>query len=356
MLCPNCGTDVGERARLCPRCEAQSASSGEGSAPQSGGHLGAIRPAVKVVRLKPGETRESYLQNLASENSQGQDSASSQSAFGGQYRAAASESSYSQTNSSHGQKHYTEAYGTQYKRSPAVPFLILLTLAILLPGSLYLLRSQGSFNVTNVLPKGLEVEKQTPDFAHIVIHEKKEVVVDGKDVIGMFSIDQEPWALQMVNASWNPGKNVLTLTYSPREGKPTLELAEPTSEQKAHPELIMALQFASGTQKLDTNKLQSYTVDLRTGETKAAHDKFDNHEPSSPSKTESQNSFHFYKEYSKRLAEFGEISQLSGTLKAGEKIHGNFKDSRTNNVGDSTSNISWELTLDATLQIENPKK
>ena len=64
-------------------------------------------------------------------------------------------------------------------------------------------------------------------------------------------------------------------------------------------------------------------------------------------KASGETPFVLSKEYVRRLADYAEISELSGKFEVGSLLRAAFKDARNNAV--SGKNISWELRFEARL-------
>jgi hypothetical protein len=304
---------------LCPKCEAavraRHQSKGSGSpSNQPSGQLGAIRPALKVVHLKPGEEPP---QRAA-------ESDSSTATFSAENRHSASPESVSAP------RRERPALKPAGSKTPAnVLFIGFLLLTLAAWCTVWLMRS-GS--LPDIFQKEQPPDEQT-NFAHIVIHERKEVVVDGKNVIGSFTVDGETAALERVEALYTPEKHLVELKYYSKEGPPPAETTSgsptPTPYAADQPLVHVYLQFAPLKERLDRDQLQNYMVEYLG--------------VNPP--------FKILNSYRRHLAAFGEVSPLSGALKQGELVRGEMTNHRTVLSKGKEYQTSWTLTFEAPLQI-----
>ena len=278
MLCPNCGTEVGDELGLCSRC----ASSGA----VSGAAIGAIRPALKVVHLKPGQTAADFTRPTLGEG------------FPAGEEAA-------------------PVRRVRENRSGGA----LITGVILIFGALValaylLLFSSGDKS----LSFKSEPKQQQADFSHIVIHEKKEVTVDGVSTFGVYRVDERDTALGKPHAYFDKVKNTLAIHYP---------AAEVSARENIEPPLLKVwLQFSKLGTKIDRDKLQSYMIEF-SGEK----------EPQRIVRT-----------YSRHLADFAEVSLLSNGIRVGDNIRGSMQSAQTVDAGPTNVDVSWQLTFDAPLE------
>lgn len=313
MLCPSCGTDVGDKLALCQKCEQEIRARHQKPSESSGAQIGAIRPAIKVVRLKPGEQHP----NAPQQSSQSQH-------FGGAAAEIPRQPEERQLDRS--------ALRPQRARS-SVPanILVIAVLVIILAAwsFVWLVRSPKELSML-----GPSKGEDTPqNFSHIVIHEKKDVVVDGQAVLGAFTVDGVTVALERVQIAFNQPKNYLELTYFSKEGPPPPETTTtpPPAYDPDKPILHVVLQFGPLIGKLDRDKLLSYLIEYFGG----------------PSPLRVLNT------YRKQLASFGEITSLSGLLKPGETIHGEMNNHRAVESDGKTVETSWTLIFNGPLELQS---
>ncbi len=330
MLCPNCGTDVGDHAALCPSCAAKASSGGGGT------NLGAIRPNVRVVHLKPGEELPEHLRPSGyqprSEEAERRDSPQQERPERSQPpqqepRQQAPHQPRAYQQEGFVQNNFEQHHPPDHRTETAPPrkepefaryagFFLIIAAAWAL---VVLLRSTGS----SPLVEFRHEPSEQPSFSHIVIHEKKEVIVDGTKVIGRFQLEDTLVALSSVKAKWSQSKNSLELQYT---APPDQEGVE---SKPGEPTLVVWLQFGKLQGRLDREKLQSYMIEYRGGK-----------EP-----------LRIVKSYSTQLAAFGEVSPLTGNLKPGEKLRGSLRDARSEERDGKVLHLNWELTFDTPAEI-----
>lgn len=312
MLCPNCGTEVGEKATLCERCAANARSSlSGGSGGGSGGQIGAIRPALKVVRLKPGQAPppEYYQQQQARKREP------EAQPFSGQ--------AYQQPSAPE-----PDPIPYERPRRGRNPAASILGAALILGaawGTVWLVKGSGGeiFRTTGDDARQ-ELEQ---DYSHIVIHEKKEVVIDGQKVVAKISLDDDVVGLSSMQARWTSSKNLLEVSYF---GEVPLDSKLAKVQRDTKQPLVKALlQFAPLAGKLDRDKLQSYMLELFPG----------------------PESIRVVKTYSPHLSSFGEVTPMSGGLKGGEIARGGLRDTRTVERQGASVRVSWDLPLQAPLEV-----
>jgi len=312
MLCPNCGTEVGDNVSLCPRCAAR-----QQQAESGGSAIGAIRPALKVVRLKPGEPpppefrAQQQAQLQASERLPppreipGSDLPPRE--FSGRPEPVFQQ----------------PVYDPPAKKLPYAAIGIML--AAVVAAVMVLIRGADP---DELFPQ--KSEKAAPDLSHIVIHQKQDIVVDNVNVIGVFQVREDQLALNRVEATWSESKNALELNYFAKKKGAAGELPLGGSAGKVEkPAVKVIMQFSPSKGRIEKEKLQSYLIDYNNGD----------------------EALRVVKTYSVRLAAFGEVAGLAGNLKNGEKIHGKLEGSHTVERGGESIKVSWVLGFETNLKV-----
>jgi len=253
--------------------------------------MGAIRPALKVVHLKPGQTAEDFKRPTLGEGFPSSEEASQR-------------------------RRETATLARPEGPGRSIVTGILLVFGALIALSYLLLFQNGE--------KGLgfssEPETHESNFSHIVIHEKKEILVDGAINFGVYRVDEKETALGKPRAILNRAKNTLEIHYPSTEKSQAGNL---------NPVLKVWLQFSKLENKIERDKLQSYMIEL-SGEK----------EPQRIVRT-----------YSRHLAEFAEVSLLSSGIKAGDNIRGSMQSAQTIESGPLNAEVSWQLTFDIPIEI-----
>lgn len=279
MLCPNCGTEVGDQLGLCSRCAASGAS-------RAGASLGSIRPTLKVVHLKPGQTAEDFVQPSSREG----------------FASTVPEPEYRPETSS--------------RRISVVTGVILVFGAVVALLYLFVLQG-GQKSIFEQEPK-----HAGSDFSHIVIHEKKEINIDGSTVFGIYRINDREVALGKPRAVFSKAKNTLEIHF-PFSG-------EQASPETANSALKVWMQFSKLEGKIERDKLQSYMIEFSA----------------------EKGVQRLVRTYSRHLAEFAEVSLISVGIRNGESIRGSLQSAQTVENSPSNLEVSWQLTFDAPLEIE----
>ncbi len=303
MLCPSCGTEVGETMSLCPRCSARQQSESSGSA------IGAIRPALRVVRLKPGEPVPPEFRAQSSSQPHASDTLPPPRELP---REAPSRVEHV----------IMPEIDTASKRLPHIAIAVMLVAVV---AALFILLRASD-------PDALfseRTEKAPPDLSHIVIRQKQEIVVDNINVLGVIRVRDEQLPLNRVEASWSEGKNVLELNYFANKTGTVENLPLGIQSKADSPLVKVMMQFGTLKGRLEKDKLQSYLIQYTKGD----------------------EALRAVKSYSVRLAAFGEVAVLTGTLKNGEKVHGKLEGSHTAERGGETVKMSWQLGFDAPLKV-----
>ena len=307
MLCPNCGTEVGDNVSLCPRCTAR-----QQQAESGGAAIGAIRPALRVVRLKPGEPIPPEFRAQQQAQLRASDTLPPVETpprdippreFSGRVEQV-----------------HAPIYEEPANKPPYVAVGIMLAAVVV--ALLVLLRGADP---DELFPQ--RSEKSQPDLSHIVIHQKQDIVVDNVNVLGVFQVRDEQLALNRVEATWSESKNVLELNYFAKKKAVAGELPLPGKNNQ--PAVKVVLQFAPSKVRLEKEKLQSYLVDYNYGD----------------------ESLRAVKTYSVRLASFGEVAGLAGNLKNGEKIHGKLEGSHSVDRGGEAIKVNWDLGFETNLKV-----
>ncbi len=295
---------MGEKQALCANCSAQNQNTSGG-----GASIGAIRPNLKIVRLKPGESPPPGYVHPGSVSASAQIPPVVETPPIVESQAAPIPTYAPPPVSQEPKKHSSDTWRV---------FLGTTLILVAAWGTVILFKNGFLRSGSSPEPSRPEVNPDS-DFSHIVIHQKREVIVDGKTIVGRFEIEDEPLALTSVQASWSKGKKLLQLDYYgaiPKELGSRFPGARPTE-----PLVRVQMQFASSVSALDREKLQSYLIEFFGAEKPAR----------------------FVKTYSPQLAAFGEVSPLAGTLKPGEIVRGALRDTRVSERDGKTEKVSWEL-------------
>lgn len=194
-------------------------------------------------------------------------------------------------------------------------------------------------------------EPPRPDYSHIVIHERKEIVVDGKDIVGAIFVESDQVALNRAEAIWHASPHQLELRFYKKVDEASTPppagnveksgtesaqrpagipaLGKPASGEEA-PEVVVSFELMPDSPRADPNRLRAYSVTLNVA--------------GSP--------YTVSKQYSKQLAAFGEVAQLGGLLKDGETLRVEMHDERTVTVGGAPHRVRWELLATPALQVK----
>ena len=320
MLCPICGTDVGDRSQLCESCLRAAKSSSSSSAGSQGTQIGAIRPAVRVVRLNPGEVHPSQIPDSQRE------AESKQLANKPSLSPGLNAESYSSSES-------YRARSSLASNRPRPWWILVFSIAILAASAVYLRRNPELFDTADEANTSAGA-----DFSHIVIHERREVVVDGERIKGALTIDEAQIPLSKTVTQWNPQARELQINYFVAEDSSVKESEKESATEsnsngssESTPDLQVTMQFQPETKRLDTTQLKSYTVTFLV----------------------EGKPYSVARQYSKQLAAFGEASQFSGLLQKGERVRGSMRDSRSVNISGTSRKVSWALVFDEVLTIAN---
>ena len=313
MLCPICGTEVGEQLALCPKCAAARAAAHSG-----GAALGAIRPNIKVVRLNkpiekaPEDSAESTPESPPSED---------------EHTTAEMPPEYTRRIEPRPQAEdiLRDTRQTEPRVAPNILFLGFLLILLAAWLTVWVIKPKSVALVEEVQPK---VPTQ---LVQAVLNKPKEVVVDGQNVLGAYRINNVAVPLDRVTARFNAQKNFLELFYYTKERVYFPEV--PSNPDLNKPLLRVVLQFAPLTQKLDRDKLQSYLLEYLG----------------------SDKPLRVVNSYSAQLAAFGEVA-IAGTIKAGEPLHVGLNNSRELQIEGKTLSIAWNLLCDTPLVIEPASK
>lgn len=307
MLCTGCGKDIGDQSGMCPACAGQAQRAQSAVA---GSAIGRITPNQRIVHLKPGETRPDVAPGPAVSSS-------------GEWRAATLTPAGPRVG--------------RRKGSAARRALIGFFTGLLFIGGFALayLAERGQLALPQEI---LDLFKAEDDFTPPPIQvapvqrtlpASKEPV--GPPPIGTLDFDGLTHYFVGSSAVWYPSRSslVLEFQFSRRPGGEALESPRRDNIGTNDPELRITMIFEKGISRFDVDKLTFYSVDFVFNGA----------------------SIKLPKSYSKRLASFGEISQLAGTIREGDNVRGVLRDSRTTPLRGLQSQISWQLKVDAPLHV-----
>lgn len=293
MLCPKCGTEVGEKTALCPKC-AEKEHSPAAQIAKGRVAVGKITPK-KVARGVPTESR-----------SQGDESSARQESVGLEQPSAEMLSLVGQPERSR------TAFG--------VFFCVVLVLVLVVWAFAWMMLTDqvpGSFG--RLYRPFQESSREARDFSHIRIRPSGQVTEEQEKAIGLLSVNLQKVFLYTATAHWKRERGILEIRFYEDSGDP---------QKRSDSTLQVFLAFRKGTDRCSLANLQSYRVIFPCVGV----------------------SCDLKKTYSRQLTPLGEISQLAGKLRLGKTVSGRLRDSRSTTVQGKVAAVTWDLRFKAVVR------
>lgn len=292
MLCPVCGTNVGDTQSLCEKCQAerdQSAAAAGAEAQGGGSALGSIRPNLKIVRL-----------NKTAEPAGDASAEAAQSADAG------------------------EAERTETPRPPRQPIsrgtlgfiaAILLLSCFGLAG--YLFKDQIIALAGSLTPK--TQESDSSNLKQIIQIRVRPDATDlqSRSKFGYAIAGYSGYAFRMATAKYSKKTSILTLELYTEFAKP------------GEPEMRVDFEFAENVSELSLDKLLHFdTYILCEGEMTS-----------------------FNKVYSPKAIGLDVVPRLRGTFGSQPVIKLQFNGSEFKNIGSGGTDFSWKLVINMPMEV-----